>query len=546
MIVFSILLLPMFITIALIPILRRYAVRMSCIDEPCERKVHISPVPKVGGIAMAVGALAPVALSAGGNRAVLSILIGTGVIAIFGFMDDMKEFGYRTKFAGQLAAALVVTFFGGVKICFIGTLLPDGMLLSDWVAIPLTLVVFIGVTNAVNLADGLDGLAGGLMLLCFLCIGFLAFRLGNHSITLLSMATAGAIFGFLRFNTYPASIFMGDAGSQLLGFLAITMAVTITQGNSPVSPLFPLILLGLPILDTLKVMAERVAAGRSPFVADKNHLHHKLLTLGLWHTEAVFILYVVQAALVTAAFAWRYHSEWFLLAAYLVFSAGVLAFFYAAAMKGWRLERPGVIDRIFKERLKIHVRQRFVVVKLCMSVIETGFPLLLIGSCALPAGIASYQAAIAAALLLLILTVSMLKPARVIIVLRVAVYFFLPLLIFMGEVQPMKWIPAATSRWFNFSFGVLVFFAIMTLKFTRRQLGFRLSPLDFIILFVAIVVPNLPDAAIRSYHAGALASKIVVLFFVFEVLVGELRGELNRLAIAFATAMGVVAVKGFI
>ena len=100
--------------------------------------------------------------------------------------------------------------------------------------------------------------------------------------------------------------------------------------------------------------------------------------------------------------------------------------------------------------------------------------------------------------------------------------------------------------WFNLSFGVLVFFAVMVLKFTRRRGGFKVSPLDFIILFVAVVIPNLPDAAIRAYHAGPLAAKIVVFFFVFEVLAGELRGELNRLGFAALVAMVVVAVKGFV
>ena len=546
MIVFSILLLSMFITIALIPILRRYAVRLSCIDEPCERKVHISPVPKVGGIAMAVGALAPVALSAGADRAVLSILIGTGVIAIFGFMDDMKEFGYRTKFAGQLAAALVVIFFGGVKICFIGTLLPDGMLLSDWVAVPLTLVVFIGVTNAVNLADGLDGLAGGLMLLCFLCIGFLAYR-GEHAVmTLLAVATAGAIFGFLRFNTHPATIFMGDAGSQMLGFLAITMAVVITQGSSVYSPLFPLLLLGLPVLDTLMVMAERIHHGKSPFVADKNHLHHKLLRLGLFHTEAVFILYVFQAALVTAAYFLRFHSEWVLLLVYVLFAGSVLVFFYAAEKNDWRLERPGTLDRVIKDRLKIHIREGAVVIKLSQSAVEIAFPLLMIATCSLPAEIPLIIGLAAGGLSLTLLGSCLFAPKRVGIFLRAVVYFVLPVVIYYGEVYRVGWLPAQLVRWFNLSFGVLIFFAVMVLKFTRRRGGFTVSPLDFIILFVAVVIPNLPDAAISAYHAGPLAAKIVVFFFVFEVLAGELRGELNRLGFATLVAMAVVAAKGIL
>ena len=131
-------------------------------------------------------------------------------------------------------------------------------------------------------------------------------------------------------------------------------------------------------------------------------------------------------------------------------------------------------------------------------------------------------------------------------VLRAVIYFFVPLILYYGEVRPAAWLPSGANRWFTLSFGVVVFFAVMTLKFTRRREGFTLKPIDFIILFVAVVVPNLPDAAIHTYQAGALATKIVVLFFVFEVLAGELRGALGRLGLATAVALAVVAVKGLI
>ncbi|MFZ1198554.1 MAG: hypothetical protein WAO07_00165, partial [Desulfobacterales bacterium] len=141
MIFLSTLLISMLITIALIPILRRYAVRLHCVDVPCERKVHCAPMPKVGGLSMAVGVLASVLFMVYVDRVALAILIGAGIIVLLGFVDDLKELGYRAKFAGQAAAALVVVLFGGVKICCLGGLLPDGCLLSDWLAVPLTLLV---------------------------------------------------------------------------------------------------------------------------------------------------------------------------------------------------------------------------------------------------------------------------------------------------------------------------------------------------------------------------------------------------------------------
>ena len=544
MIYFSTLLLAMFITIALIPILKRYAVFLHYVDVPSQRKVHSTPMPKVGGIAMAMGALVPVLLSIYGDKIALSILLGTAVIMVFGVLDDVKDLGYKAKFAGQVAAAAVVVFFGGVNICNLGNLLPGDMVLPDRLAMVLTLVVIVGVTNAVNLADGLDGLAGGMLLLSFLCISFMAYKIGNTAVALLSAATVGAIFGFLRFNTYPATIFMGDAGSQLLGFLAITMSIAITQGTSPYSPLFPLILLGLPILDTIWVMVERVKSGKSPFVADKNHLHHKLLKLGLYHTEAVFTLYVLQATLVTTAFLLRYYQEWTSVAVYLCFTGCMLLILIAIEKHDWRLERPGKLDQLIKDRLKIYIRERFIGIKLSQSVIEIGFPLLVIATCSMPADISFATSIVAAALALLILGISLYKPTGLPGILRLVVYFFLPLIIYNVEINRLAWIPDEFMRWFNLNFVVLVFFAVLTLKFTRRKEGFKLKPIDFIILFVAIVVPNLPDTAVKGFQVGSLATKIVVFFFVFEVLVGELRGAIGRLGVAIAAAMVVVVVKG--
>ncbi len=293
-------------------------------------------------------------------------------------------------------------------------------------------------------------------------------------------------------------------------------------------------------------MAERVGNGKSPFVADKKHMHHKLMQLGLFHSEAVFVLYMLQAVLVTAAFILRFHYEWFLLLIYLAFAGCLTTFFYAAAKSGWRLERPGAFDRLVKIHLKTHVKDQWVMIKLSMGVLDLGLPLLLIATCVLPADIPAPMTWTAAGLALVVPAACLFKPDRAGIVLRAVIYFFLPLVLYYGEVKPAGWIPNGANRWFISSLGVLVFFAVMTLKFTRRREGFKLKPIDFIILFVAVVVPNLPDAAIRTYHAGPLAAKIVVLFFVFEVLAGELRGALGRLGFATAVALALVAVKGFL
>ena len=287
MIFLSTLLISILIPIALIPVLSGLALRLQLVDLPGERKVHSQPIPRIGGIAMAIGAMAPILLWCREESFVRCFLPAAGVIALFGIADDLRDLPPKWKLVGQVSAALIVVFPGELKITRLGELLPDGYLLPDGVAIPLTLLVIVGVTNAINLADGLDGLAGGICLLFFSCIGYLAYLEGDTFIGLIALALLGAIFGFLRFNTFPATVFMGDTGSQLLGFSAITLALQLTQGNTALSPVLPLVLLGLPVLDTLTVMTARIAAGRSPFSADKNHFHHNLMSLGLHHNESV-------------------------------------------------------------------------------------------------------------------------------------------------------------------------------------------------------------------------------------------------------------------
>ncbi|MFZ1986884.1 MAG: MraY family glycosyltransferase [Desulfatitalea sp.] len=543
MLYLSTLLFSMFTTLTLIPILRRYAQQIRCVDLPSARKVHDAPIPRVGGIAMAVGALIPVLLWAVKDQAAISILIGALVIVLFGMLDDIMDLGYRAKFAGQMIAGAVVVVGGDLKIGNLDSLLPAGYLLPEWSVLLLTFLMILAVTNAVNLADGLDGLAGGIMLMSFVCIGFVAYRGQHYAIAQLAVATVGAIFGFLRFNSHPARVFMGDAGSQLLGFLAATLLIAISRGNSPLSPFFPLLLLGLPVMDTSMVIIERLANGRSPFKADRNHLHHKLLRLNLYHREAVFIIYLLQSVMVTAAFVLRFQSQWLLLMGYLGFCTGTITLLSMAEKKGWRLERPGTIDRVIKSKLKMHVKEAGLTIKVSQAAMENGFLLVLVAASTMPAGLPGYTALVALALAAALALAELGKPWFGDMVLRALVYFFVPLLIYFGEQHPYSWIPQKFIIAFNLSFGVLVLFALLTLKTTRRQSGYEASPLDFLILFVAVVAPNLPEAGVLKSYLGFSATKIMVLFFVFEVLIGELRGELRRIKQFAFGGLLVVAIR---
>ena len=400
MIFLSTLLISVFTTIALIPVFSSLAVHMRILDIPDERKVHSRPIPRSGGLAMALGALIPIVLWLPFDGSLKAIVAGTAIVVIFGFIDDARGLSYLWKFAAQIAAALVVTCYGGVWIRDLGALLPEGVHLPVWIGIPLTVIVIVGVTDAINLSDGLDGLAGGISIMSFICIAYLAYLGGDLMVVLLSVAMIGAIFGFLRFNTHPATLFMGDAGSQFLGFWAVSLSLKITQADLGFNRLLPMMILAMPILDTISVMLGRIASGKSPFVADKNHLHHRFMKLGLSHSETVSLIYALQACMVTSAYLMRTSAEWFALASCLCFGATVLLGLAEAKRTGWLVKRHSFLETLIQS-----IKSRNIIIKTSFTVCEAGLALLLVLTAVLPLEVPIYVSALSSGLIgLIVLT----------------------------------------------------------------------------------------------------------------------------------------------
>jgi UDP-GlcNAc:undecaprenyl-phosphate GlcNAc-1-phosphate transferase len=550
MIFLSTLLISMFVTIALIPMLKTAALRLNRgLDKPGGRKIHDAPKPRIGGIAVAIGTLLPVLLWAETGHHINAIMIGAWIIVLFGAADDFKRLGWRTKFIGQILAAAVIVFYGGIKICNLGVCMPEDTLLPDIVSVPLTLLVIVGVTNAINLSDGLDGLAGGISLLMFICIGYLAYSLSSITNSLfevtLSIAVIGSIIGFLRYNTYPATVFMGDTGSQLLGFLAVTLSVCLTQNNQVISPALPLLLIGFPILDTLTVMVERISHGRSPFAADNNHFHHKLIRIGLFHTEAVVAIYAISAFLIISGFILRHHSEWLLLGFYAVFSILVLTAFAYFEKTEHRLNREGVFDIRIKQRL-LFLKDRAVLIRVVFAMLQVLLPLILLAVCIIPGTIPKSLSMGTIPSAVLVLFLWAIKTAWLLPVMRFTYYLIVPVLVFLASVHSGRWVEPAILDLYQLSFAITAILLVMTLKFTRRQKGFRISPMDFLILIIALVVPNLPDPRLQSLHLGSLAAATIVLYYAFEVFNGEQRGHYEKLTLYHLTLLVVVSVRGFI
>ncbi|GAB4390519.1 MAG: MraY family glycosyltransferase [Thermodesulfovibrionales bacterium] len=291
------------ITVSLLPRLAGIASRAGLMDAPGRRKVHDEPVPTVGGIGIVTALCASFAIFTPPSY-LMGYLAGLLLLFVVGLADDMLDISSRFKFAAQMAASLLMIYVSNAAIWSFGDLLALGPFVTGPLAAPLTVFCTIGVINAVNMADGLDGLAGGQSLIALVTFSLLAYLSGRPELALLSLALVGGIIGFLRYNWHPATLFLGDAGSLSLGFSLAFLSVALTQtGSVHVSPVVPLLILALPITDCVTVMLKRISKKRGPFYADRTHLHHVLLKFGMQKKSAVLAILCASAAFSAIALA---------------------------------------------------------------------------------------------------------------------------------------------------------------------------------------------------------------------------------------------------
>jgi UDP-GlcNAc:undecaprenyl-phosphate/decaprenyl-phosphate GlcNAc-1-phosphate transferase len=302
------------ISLLMTPLVKRFAVFVGAVDAPNHRKVHTRIMPRLGGLAIYlafVSAFFIVLPVLEGYKAhvVWGLLLGGTVITIVGALDDRFELSPKIKLLGQIVAASVVVAFG-VKVQFVNLPFGDGTYIMDWLSIPLTVFWIVGVTNAINLIDGLDGLAAGVSGISTATILVLALMMGNVTVALLSAALLGSILGFLVFNFHPAKIFMGDSGALFLGFSLATLSVLGFKQATLVSFVVPIFILGVPLSDTFFAIVRRLMNKTPISMADKNHLHHCLLQLGLSHRNAVLVIYGIAAMFATSAILLSTLAQW--------------------------------------------------------------------------------------------------------------------------------------------------------------------------------------------------------------------------------------------
>ncbi len=283
------------ITYFILPRLCLYATNLGLFDNTNKRKVHKFGRPLVGGISIAIGVFIGYLLFVPMQN-MMGYFIGMIIVLMIGFADDFKKLAARWKLIAQTLATFTVIYFSDTILLSLGNILYSGPINLGIFAIPVTIFCVVGIINATNMIDGVDGLAGSISLIAFVSFGLVAYINNQMECVLLSVALSGAVIAFLRYNWYPSMLFMGDAGSFLIGFSMAFLSITITQkDNGLVSPVVPLLVMAVPIVDTFTVVIKRIINGKNPFSAGKDHFHHILLRFGLKKREVALTLILLTA-----------------------------------------------------------------------------------------------------------------------------------------------------------------------------------------------------------------------------------------------------------
>ncbi|KAA0566129.1 glycosyltransferase family 4 protein [Rossellomorea aquimaris] len=328
------------LTLGITPFVKKFAYKVGATDQPNVRKVHQKIMPRLGGLAIYIGFIAGFLILRPDDPYAGAIILGSAVILLTGMADDIFDLSPRLKLLGQLTAAFTVVL-GGVQIEFIN--LPFGGVLEfGMFSIPITILWIVGITNAINLIDGLDGLAAGVSTIGLATIGFMAMLKGDVFVMSLALILIVSTLGFLYFNFHPAKIFMGDTGALFLGYMIAVLSMLGFKNVTMISLIVPLIILGVPISDTFFAIIRRIV-NKSPLSApDKSHLHHCLLRIGFTHKQTVIIIYAIAAMFSLAAIIFSMSTLW---GAMIVIAVLLIAI-------EWFIESIGLVNSNYQPLIK--------------------------------------------------------------------------------------------------------------------------------------------------------------------------------------------------
>lgn len=529
------------VSMTLIPVMIRLAPHIGMIDKPDPRKVHVAPIPRAGGLGIVLGTLLPMMIWLPFTDMLVAYYIGSLVLLGFGVWDDIAELGHYVKFVGQFIAAILVVYYGGVVVESFPFMNMEP--LPAEIGKPFTVVALVGMINAINHSDGLDGLAGGESLMSLAGILYLASLVEGSQTMVMVVAVMGGVFGFLRFNSHPARVFMGDGGSQFLGFSLGVSAVLLSQRDYPaLSPVVPLLLLGLPIADILVVFWKRARAGGSWFKATKNHVHHRLLEMGFHHYESVTIIYTLQAVLVLTAVWQPYAADAILLAVYLAICLVLFATLRHAERSGWRAHGVGgqgpivgALTHLQNNPTAVRMPGHVVAVVVALFMLVEALTIVHV-----PGDLALIAVSLAVALL-----VRLTFGYRVwFLMLRLLMFMAIALMVFLSSRYPPE--GALGWEWVEYVFfGILALAIIVGVRVAERE-RFRVTPLDYLVVLIALALALVPETSLQASGVVEMALHAILLFYGAELAMRQMLTRWNPFTVSILVSLGVVAARGML
>ncbi len=517
------------LSLVLIPILIKVSSYLRLVDNPSgsARKLHTAPIPRSGGLAIILSAAIALLLVLPSDSSLNSFIISCLVIVGFGLLDDLVELKPKSKLFGQ-ALGVSLAMAGGMVITdvpFIGEA-------PAWFCYSLTFVFVMGVINGVNFSDGMDGLAAGTTLMAMVTLFVISLEANNTLVAAISLAICAALVGFLRFNTHPAVIFMGDAGSQFLGFTVAWMSITVSQDPlSPMTTLMPLLILGIPVMDILQVVPVRIKKKLPLPGPDKEHFHHQIAKFGFYQAEVVTTIYILQLCLLGGAYKLRFAADHVVLGFYVLFATATLGMIYWAHVAGWAFRRNTTSKD--RERRNLFLRRfgrfqpysgKFYGIAISLFLVAAA-----LASTKMSPGLI-YIAVIWSVLLLL---AQLLSGNRWPVILgRLASYTATVFCVFGMTLSIQN---EAVSTIINYVMAGLAAILALSVLTTRREY-FWFTPQDLLVLFfIVLLAPQLPLEFGHHIKTGDLIFRTFVLLYACEYVLA--RGDQARRRLTYSSIL---------
>ena len=530
----------MAISMAIIPVMIKLAPYVGMVDKPDLRKVHTVPVPRVGGVGIVIGALLPMFIWLPMSELMISFLFGSAVLLVFGVWDDIAELGHYVKFIGQIIAAIAVVYYGDLWVAHFPFIGVDAI--PSYAGKPFTVIALVGVINAINHSDGLDGLAGGESLLSLGAMAYFAYLFEGDLLLVIAFATIGGIFGFLRYNSYPAKVFMGDGGSQFIGFTLGFLVVYLTQVVNPVlSAALPILLLGLPVADILAVFYLRAKSGINLFKATRNHIHHRLLELGFLHYESVIIIYSIQAVFVLSAILLPYENDYFLMFLYMTGICIVFSVLTLCEKRGYKVH----ISDQYQNQAKNYGLPSWMlkIISIPARILEPGVSIFFIGG-VLMSGTVPSDFGIAAVILLATLLLLLLAKRSVMVPYRLITFVTAGFAVYLLSSYPPVWLLEQNIIIYLY-FGLLTIATFLTVR-TLSNETFQITPLDYLVIIFAMVIAFVPDSSLNMHGIIMMSLQMIVLFYACEMIIQSISGMYNRFTGSLVATLAIISLRAFL